>query len=180
MVHGNKSEQQKRRKLQLIKAAKKYNASTKGKKRSKKYEKTKKAVKRRHRYRHSIKGKETRWALADRKREQRKERRKQQEKIDKKNRLQEREKKQKQEWRWWDMHLKSSEDPYYLGRWIVFQRKRWKEIFGTDDYFDETNEQARGWEEHYLKKERETKESKHMEQDEVDKMCEHVDSMNIE
>lgn len=180
MVHGNKSEQQKRRKLQLIKAAKKYNASTKGKDRSKKYEKTKKAVKRRHRYRHSIKGKKTRCALADRKKEQREEQRKQQEKIENKKRFQEEEKKQKQAWRYWDVHLKASEDPYDLGRWIVFQRNRWKEMYGTDDYYDETNEQARRWEEHYLEKEQETSESKHMEQDEVDKMCEQVDFMNIE
>ena len=66
-------------------------------KRPKKYEKTKKAVKRRHGYRHSIKEKETRWALAVCKKEQRKEQRKQQEKIEKKKRLQEREKKRKQE-----------------------------------------------------------------------------------
>ena len=176
MVHKNKPQQQKRRKLQLIKAAKKYNNSAKGKKRSKKYENSKKAVKRRHRYRHSTKGKETRWALADRKRVQRQEQRKQEEETKEKEWLKERETTEKKEWRWWDLRLRTSDDPYDLGRWIVLQRKRWKEKFGTDDYYDETNEHTREWEETYLRAE----ETNRVKQNEVEKVCGSVDSMNID
>ena len=67
MVHKNKTEQQKRRKIQLINKANKCNHSAKGRNRLKKYEKTEKAIRRRYLYRHSTKGKETRRGLEQQK-----------------------------------------------------------------------------------------------------------------
>ena len=152
MAHKNKSEKQARRKLQLIKAAKKYNISRKGRKRSKKYEKTNKAVKRRHKYRHSTTGKETTWIYNYRKRCQREQEKKKEAERKRKERLKERERKEKEEWRLHDT-IGTSEDPYYRGSWIAFNRKRFEKIYGTFDYYDGTNEKAREWEEYYLKKE---------------------------
>ena len=47
MTHGNQANKQKKRKMQLLQAAKKYNTSVKGKTRARKYEASTKAFKRR-------------------------------------------------------------------------------------------------------------------------------------
>ena len=116
MIHKNKFEQKQRRKMQMLKAAKKYNTSVKGKKRAKKYEESLKAFKRRQRYRHSTRGKQTQQNYKDLKKKQRKE--EERRRIELREIMRQRERKrEEQEFTklWEDMLRKGPMDHYING-----------------------------------------------------------------
>ena len=144
MRHKSKDKISKKRRLQLQKASKKYNSSEKGKKRQKKFEKSLKAKARKNRYKKSWKGKATARENAAAKRQ----RQKQEQEKERRKKLQE---KDKELWRWSDVRIQCSEDFYERGQWIAFQRKRWKEKYGIDDYYDGINEEARWRKQHPTK-----------------------------
>ena len=165
MKHKNNSRKTKNRKKQLLKATRKYNKSGKGKLRSQKYEKSAKGKLKHQRYEKSIKGKlksqryeksikgklrknNYKTSVKGRKTRQRNAKRKQEIKKAKKKKESElrwllhrkkMETQKKKEWRLWDKFF--MEKCHCLdANWLQQQKQKWKKRFGTDDYYDQTNE----------------------------------------
>ena len=157
MTHKN-TKKTKHRKLQMLRAAKKYNASAKGRKRTKRYEKTLKAKtrtksyeksikghNRRQKYRHSTKGKQTqaRYAVLkkelkeSKKRQQKNEEEKKERELAHKQWLEEVESDKKffrhcDLWRYKNLGLTADD--------LRWRKEKWKREFGTDDYYNDTNQ----------------------------------------
>ena len=145
MKHQNKTTRKQKRKLQITKALQKYNHSIKGKRRLEKYERSKKGQKRKKQYRSSEKYRRMRRKNSVLKK-QKKQRQQQKEFQERTTKERERERKmrieriekEKKDWRRWDMNKwnHTSFGPTALR----IQKAKWKTKFGSDDYFDETNE----------------------------------------
>ena len=141
MSHKNEIDRRSRRKAQQMK----YDSSFKGKQRTNKYEKSLKGFSRRQRYRYSTKGKQTqvnykrlkKQLQEDKKKEQRMEQAKKQKEIQEKKWLQETEEKKKF-FRQCDLnrfkHFTFTADD------LRFQKIKWKQEFGTDDYYNDSNQ----------------------------------------
>ena len=145
MKHQNKTARKQKRKLQITKALLKYNHSIKGKRRLEKYERSVKGQKRKQKYRSSAKYRRMRRKNFMLKKE--KKQRQQQKKIEERKRKEleserkervKRIEKEKQDWRRWDMNEWNYRT--FGPTALRIQKAKWKNKFGSDNYFDETNE----------------------------------------
>lgn len=152
MKHKNNSRKTKNRKKQLLKATRKYNKSGKGKLRSQKYGRSAKGKLKHHRYEKSIKGKlrknnyktsvkgrKTRQRNAKRKQEIKKAKKKKENELRRLLHRKKMETQKKKEWREWDKYF-MEKCRCLDANWLKQQKQKWKNEFGTDDYYDQTNE----------------------------------------
>ena len=135
MKHKEKSGKSKKRQKQLKVAASKYNKSEKGKARASKYEKTTKAKKRRKKYKKSTKGQIT-IELKNREVSERK----RQEKIkDKRWNFKDHQKTENAKFAWKCIDRQLVMEQGYKSQFLEKTMQDYKDIFGTDDYFDAEN-----------------------------------------
>ena len=81
--------------------------------------------------------------------------------------------KAKKDWRWFHLNFYPTEQrPLLLGEHVYRDRRnRYKKMFGTDDYYDETNQHVRKYEEEYVKT---------ISNDDVEDLCQKVDGMDLD
>ena len=135
--HGlkvHKGMKHKKRTKQILKAAKVYNKSVKGRKRTKKYERSVKATKRKQKYEKSKKGK------ARKQKYYRKtvERKQEKQEEERKRKAQEEMEKAKQKWR--NKGRLAVEEGRSDELQLVLNVLHFQEKFGSKDYFNETNQ----------------------------------------
>lgn len=136
MKHKDLSTTTRQRQEQLKNAARKYNKSEKGRERSRKYEKTTKAKNRRKKYKNSMKGRLT---IGVKKREET-ERKRQEKQRGKAWNMKDWQKTESAKHGWRYRDRRALMEYGYNYKFLEDRMKEFKEVFGSDDYFGNENE----------------------------------------